>query len=160
MKNGSTTRRTPGVSFLASILIGGLVLHSSVSLANDCADTDTECTSSEPSIWPRQSKSYEDGSMPILGWNLVPDTSYQVVTLPPDGSVPTIAYVTTDSEGDFLGDDYELTQEERDLLSAGQPHVVRTAPTLNGVYEVRIYLDPWTGSLDEAPVASTTFLQN
>jgi hypothetical protein len=98
--------------------------------------------------------------MPILGWNLLPETPYQVVLLPPDGSVPLLSYVTTDTEGDFLGDDYELTQEERELLPAGQPHVVHTDLSKSGTYEVRIYLDPWTGNIADAPVASATFLQN
>ncbi|MGD8265113.1 MAG: hypothetical protein PVF23_04335 [Chromatiales bacterium] len=98
--------------------------------------------------------------MQILGWNLNPDSDYQVVVLSPDGSGSHMSYITTDTEGDILGDDYELTAEQRASLTSGQPALVYTDMSKTGIYEVRIYLQPWTGTLDDAPVASTTFLQN
>ena len=99
--------------------------------------------------------------MRILGWNLQPGTNYQVVVLKPDGqTIPSLPIVTTDGEGDFLGDDYHLTPEERAVLTSGQPHVVSTDTSENGTYEVRVYVEPWSGSLEDVPVASTTFFQN
>jgi hypothetical protein len=156
MKSGSTSHRHTGVNFLASFHTGGLVLHSSVGQANNC--TDTDCASAEAAIWTGQSKAFEDNAMPIPGWHPFPDTSYQVVTLPPDGSGSTTAYVTTDNKSDFPGD-FELTRQEKNRLSARLPHVVQTDPTLNGVYGLRVHLDQWAGSLDEAAIASTRPLQ-
>lgn len=157
MKSGSTSHRNPGLNFLASLPVGGLMLHGSVGLANNC--TGTDCTSTEAAIWPRQSKASEDVSMPIPGWHPFPETSCRVATLPPDGSGPTIDDAPTDKKGDFQGD-MERTREKTNRLSAAQPHVVQTAPTLNGVHEIRTHLDPWAGSLDEAQIASSTLLQN
>jgi hypothetical protein len=148
--NEAASSKSKGATLFTTLLLCCLLMLSGISFASDATD---------PAIWPAQSKA-SDGTMEILGWNLNPDTDYQVVVLSPEGSGSNMSYLTTDTEGDFLGDDYELTAEEREALNAGQPVLVYTDMSQTGIYEVRIYLQPWTGTLDDAPVASTTFLQN
>ena len=148
--NEAASSTSKGATLLTTFLLCCLLLMSGISFASDAT---------APAIWPAKSKA-SGGTMEIMGWNLHPETDYQVVVLSPDGSGADMSYLTTDNEGDFLGDDYELTAEERAALTAGQPVLVYTDMSQTGIYEVRIYLQPWTGTLDDAPVASTTFLQN
>lgn len=139
-------------------LLAGIGGTCSTALA--AVDCDTgPCPGTLPSIWADRSATL-DGMVRILGWNLVPESDYQIVVVLPDGSAIVDGFVTTDAEGDFLGDDYDLTPEEVALLTAGQPHVCVADQALIGVYEVRAYEWLWSGDPTDVPVASTTFLHN
>lgn len=117
------------------------------------------CPGTAPTIWPDRSATI-DNTMRILGWNLLPETDYQIIMVLPDGSVMSSGFVTADSEGDILGDEYDLKPEEAARLTAGQPHVCEVVPAVTGVYQVRAYRNLWSGNLAEAPIAATTFLHN
>lgn len=102
----------------------------------------------EPAIWPDRSAAM-GGNIRVLGWNLEPLTDYEFVLIAPDGSNAIGGVVTTDDEGGLLGGSEGV----------GEPFSYSVSAPL-GVYEVRAYEYPWTGDLDEAPSASTSFFHN
>lgn len=139
-------------TLLMVILIGvlvGVAWASTGYAAIDCGPD--PCPGTLPATWPHPSATVE-GSVRILGWNLAPSTLYEIVLVQPDGTARSTGYVTTDIEGDFIG---------RFDGAYGQPYVCTVGDlALRGIYEVLVYLSPWSGSLDEVPVATTSFHHN
>jgi len=107
--------------------------------AKDCGGI--PCPGTSPAIWPDRSAAV-NYTIQIFGWNLAPQGNYDIVVVAPDASV-SWAPVTADVAGE--------------LLSAPYTHEVGS--TL-GIYEVRLYALPWSGDLNQAPVAATTFFHN
>jgi hypothetical protein len=104
--NDAASGTSKGATLFTTLLLCCLLQISGISLASDATDR---------AIWPAQSKA-SGGAMEIMGWNLNPDTDYQVVVLSPDGSGSDMRFLTTDNEGDFLGNDYDLRAQERHTL--------------------------------------------
>jgi len=148
VKNAVEGSRTLLMVILIGVLVG-VAWASTGYAAIDCGPD--PCPGTLPATWPHPSATVE-GSIRILGWNLAPSTLYEMVLVQPDGTAMSTGYVTTDIEGDFLGrfDDVD-----------GQPYVC-AVPDLGvlGIYQIWIYPSPWSGSLDEVPVAATSFYHN
>jgi hypothetical protein len=149
---------SPRALTLAGLFVLAAGLPQAVLAAEDCGDS--PCPGTQPAIWPDRSATLDDGVIRILGWNLLPQTPYDVVIVLPGESAVAYGPVFTDAEGDLLGNDYNLPPEEAALLTEGQPYSYVADPALTGVYEVRIYAEAWGGDLAEVPVATTTFLHN
>lgn len=136
------------MAFLAVVLIG-LAPPAPAFAAVDCGLE--PCPGTLPAIWPHPSKTAGD-SVRILGWNLDPAGTYEIVIVQPDGLALASGTVTTDPEGDILGR-YEGAD--------GQPFVCAPPiPILEGTYQVRLYPYPWSRSLEDIPVAATSFYHN
>ena len=84
--------------------------------------------------------------MIVSGSGFAPSTNYDVPIIRPDGSIvkgggapfiPGWDTVLTDGSGDFTYN-YKLNG-------------------VKGLYEVRVYASPWSGHLNEIPLASVTF---
>jgi hypothetical protein len=143
-------RRNPRTLFWATaLLIGALVGAALATTAQAAPDCGSEpCPGTLPAIWPHPSKT-EGDTVRVLGWNLQPDTAYEVVLVHPDDIPLYSGTITSDAEGDFLG---------RYKGVNGQPYLCTVPyPAVIGVYQVRLYLSPWSGSLEEVPVAATSF---
>ena len=76
----------------------------------------------------------------ILGWNLAPDTTYQLIAIPPSGKTVKASPLTTDAEGNLPAD------------------VARfVAGAKSGIHEVQVHPHPWSASQAGEPVARTAF---
>lgn len=92
------------------------------------------CKGTAPEIWPERSGYQAGEAVRILGWNLAPDTDYEItVTALADGSTATNA-VTTDDAGDLLGGPAAFT-----------------AADAAGMYEIKVQSNSGTGE----PLART-----
>lgn len=99
-----------------------------------------ECgTATCPNIWPERSAPLGD-TIRILGWYLEPSTGYDFVIIGPDGLEASRDTVITDDEGE--------------LLETAYSYVV---PEVSGIYQVKVYASPWSGNLNEEPIATTDF---
>lgn len=105
--------------------------------AQDCGVD--PCPGTTPAIWPDRSAPLGDTSR-ILGWNLDPYTTYEIVVSPPGAEGVSWDMIITDGEGDLLKTPYSYL-----------------VPDIPGIYEVKVFAYPWNGNLEAEPVAMTTF---
>jgi hypothetical protein len=106
-----------------------------------------------PAIWPDRSAPLGNASQ-IFGWNFGSQQSLDLVVIRPDGKIlkgdglescPGGApscwdTVAADADGGVLQDPYTYL-----------------VGSVFGLYEVRAYASPWSGSLAEPPIAATSF---
>ena len=98
------------------------------------------CNGTAPAIWPERSGYFSGEAVRILGWNLAPDTTYQLIAIPPSGKTVRADLLTTDAEGNLPADAARFT-------AGAKP----------GLYEVQIHPDPWQASQAGEPLARTAF---
>ena len=98
------------------------------------------CKGTVPAIWPERSGYFSGEAVRILGWNLAPDTTYQLIAIPPSGKTVKASPATTDAEGNLPAD------------------VARfVAGAKSGIHEVQVHPHPWSASQAGEPVARTAF---
>jgi hypothetical protein len=143
------------VQFASAFAVGlYLLVGSPISMAQGCGTVNlSPCPGTLPAIWPDRSAALNNATL-IFGWNLQPLTDYQMVIVRPDRSVESDV-VRTDEEGDLLGDNVR-----DDGQTWGSPYQYVAAADALGIYQVRAYVFPWSGDLNEPAVTTTTFYHN
>lgn len=141
---------------LKLILLFGLILGMGLTPALDAKDCGVDpCPGTSPAVWPHRSAPLGD-TVRILGWNLDAGTAYDIVIIRPDGAI-----VTGDGSGVCASGaedcwDTVTTDNAGELLQSAYSYVVGDVP---GVYQVLVYASPWSGDLNEIPIASTNFFK-
>jgi uncharacterized repeat protein (TIGR01451 family) len=98
-----------------------------------------------PIIWTDKADYNPGETATVYGSGFIPHAFYDIPMIRPDGSIvlgdgsftPGWDTVQADSDGNFTYY-YQLDG-------------------IHGTYEVRVYISPWSGSLEETPITTTTF---